>query len=90
MSLLQLVILQLYECCAGFLPAAITESDPPAALYSSCSSCIEVSPNADEETALATEKFRRVDSDVFPAVSAENNRVVSSDPTLVGYISSVV
>ena len=45
-------------------------------------------PNAEEETALATEKIRGIDCDVFPAVCAATTGVVSPDPTPVGNSSS--
>ena len=81
--------------CAGFLLAAMTEGDSPATLCYSCSSCrgfhlagAKETPHAEEEHALATVKFHRVNRDVFPAVCAENNREVSPGPNPVGHISS--
>ena len=45
-------------------------------------------PNAAEETALSTLKFRTEDRDVSSAVCSAINRVASCDPTSVGHISS--
>ena len=68
----------------------------PAVLNTCCAFlCIRSLPafggvrhDAEEETSLATEKSRREDCDVSPAVCAAINRVVSPDPTPVGHISS--
>ena len=48
----------------------------------------EKKPGVDAETVLATENFRRIDSDVSPAVCEVSNRVSSPDPTPVGCNSS--
>ena len=81
--------------CARFLLADMTEGSSPPTLYSSCFSCTGIlravtrgRPN--KETALATETFLRVDCDVVPTVCAVSNRVVSPDPSPVGYTSSAI
>ena len=79
------------------LQADLTECNFPGTPYISCSVAQGFSRLLQgqnlmltEETALATEKIRRVHCDVFPAVCAETNRAASPDPTPVGYISSTV
>ena len=47
-------------------------------------------PIADEETALPTVECRRVGCDVLPAECAVTTRVVSPDPTPVGFMSSAI
>ena len=80
---------------AGSHPADKTEGT--SALLNSVCSCFCIGapafggerPNAEEETALATEKFECVDVEVSPAVSAAITRVVSPDPTPVGFCSII-
>ena len=97
MALLWLVIMlwcvYCKEFCTQGFPPDDRKSVPLATLHYFCSSCTgfpkitaREKPNADEETALPTQKFRGVDCAVFPAVCA----VVSPVPAPDGYTSSAL